>query len=157
MTDQELNRFIHDRFWSKVDKSGECWLWTASKKYKDYGQFWYKGRNDFAHRVAYELCKGAIPDGLQIDHLCRNPSCVNPDHLEAVTQRENILRGEGLSAQRARQTHCKRGHLLSEGKGRTCKVCVRKSNLASYHKNKNIHNPKRNTTRKEQRKSTLTS
>lgn len=144
-----------ERFWSKVDKSGVCWNWTASKKYKNYGQFWYKGRNDFAHRVSYELCKGVIPDGLQIDHLCRNPSCVNPDHLEAVTQKENILRGVGLSAQRARQTHCKNGHPLSGDNlrrdkkfRRICKTCARKTSRVVWMKNKDRLNAERNAKRK---------
>ena len=85
-----------------------------------------------AHRVAYEKAYGPIPEGLVIDHLCRNGLCVNPEHLEAVTRKENILRGEGACAQNARKTHCKRGHELipenlierSDGR-RDCLLCDR--------------------------------
>lgn len=71
------------------------------------------GRMYHSHRVAYELAKGPIPPGLQLDHLCRNPRCCNPEHLEPVTCRENVLRGVGIPAQRARMTHCDRGHELT--------------------------------------------
>lgn len=83
-----------------------------------------------AHRVAYEIVKGPIPKGLQIDHLCRVPACINPNHLEAVTAQVNTLRGVSPAAQQARQTHCKRGHELNAvnmvryGDGhRRCKTC----------------------------------
>lgn len=87
-----------------------CWIWTAAEKSTGYGQFWLNGEYRGAHRVSYEFYKGKIPDGLQLDHLCRVSLCVNPDHLEAVTLRENVLRGIGPSAINARKTHCKRGH-----------------------------------------------
>ena len=82
----------------------------------------------------YELMVGPIPDGLVIDHVCNNRGCVRPDHLRPVTQRENILRGEGVAAKRARQTHCKRGHELageniritSTG-SRQCLICVKEN------------------------------
>jgi hypothetical protein len=91
-----------------------CWIWTAHRPTGvGYISIRREGRFVLAHRVAYEQYKGAIPDGLVLDHLCRVPACVNPDHLEAVTQRENALRGVGITAQLARQTHCKRGHSLS--------------------------------------------
>lgn len=86
-----------ERFWAKVDRrnDNECWAWTAGTADHGnarYGQFHIAGRTVSAHRAAYTLLVGMIPDGLQIDHLCRNTLCVNPAHLEAVTQRENILR-----------------------------------------------------------------
>src|SRR6266576_3456485 len=99
------------RFWAKVDRRGseECWPWQANRG-RGYGNVWIAGRMYRAHRVAYELLIGPIPEGLTLDHLCRNRGCVNPAHLEPVTSRENTLRGEGISANNARKTHCKHGH-----------------------------------------------
>lgn len=98
------------RFWPKVRKTDGCWLWGASKYPKGYGMFRFAGRPMQAHRFAYELVVGPIPDGLQIDHLCRVRHCVNPSHLEAVSNRENTLRGVGATAVNAAKTHCERGH-----------------------------------------------
>jgi hypothetical protein len=100
------------RFLAKTapDPETGCWSWTAYLMPNGYGQFGI-GRKVFcAHRVAYEMFVGPIPAGLQIDHLCRNRRCVNPAHMEPVTQRENIMRGEGISAKCAVKTHCLRGH-----------------------------------------------
>lgn len=93
------------RFWNKVIKTETCWVWNASKS-GGYGIFWWDKKRQGAHRVAYEWAKGKIPKGLEIDHLCKNPSCVNPEHLEAVTHHTNILRGKQT------KTHCLRGHIL---------------------------------------------
>jgi hypothetical protein len=104
MTDEE-------RFWAKVDKTDSCWLWTAGAS-EGYGRFRVSRptrRTLAAHRVAYEWLVGPIPDGLQLDHLCRNPSCVNPDHLEPVTNRENGRRG----IKGELTTHCPQGHPYS--------------------------------------------
>lgn len=125
------------RFWAKVDKNGPngCWLWTAAKLQgpgggRGYGVFGIKGKNKPAHRVAYEILVGPIPDGLTLDHLCRVRHCVNPHHLEPVTNRENVLRGVGITARLHRQTHCKRGHPFDENNTyinpsgyRQCKAC----------------------------------
>lgn len=84
------------RFWPKVDRSNgpdACWIWRASFNPRGYAQFWDKGRVLRAHRYAYELLVGPIPDGLQLDHLCRDKRCCNPAHLEPVTAKENVRRG----------------------------------------------------------------
>jgi hypothetical protein len=100
------------RFWQKLEKTDSCWLWTAGLFTDGYGLFWDGKKTVGAHRFSYELLVGVIPIGLVLDHLCRVRSCVNPAHLEPVTHRENILRGDGIAARRARQTHCVRGHEL---------------------------------------------
>lgn len=122
------------RFWEKVDKSGDCWLWGGKLNDGGYGQ-WSREINGtlFVHRIAYEMIIGPIPKGLVIDHLCRVRNCVNPAHMEPVTSAVNILRGEGACAVHARKTHCKRGHefttentyIFTNGKYRMCKVCRR--------------------------------
>ena len=123
-----------ERFWVKVERSGEpgaCWPWTGSLV-KGYGQFSVNGKTVYAHRWAYEEAIGPIPDRLTIDHLCRTPACVNSRHLEAVSNRENILRGTGPAAVHARQTHCIHGHEFTPentyrapGRGRECRQCRR--------------------------------
>ncbi len=100
-------------FWGKVDKSQGCWTWLGGLFKTGYGQFWNGKKVVRAHRYSYELLKGQIPKGLQLDHLCRNILCVNPDHLEPVTNKENVLRGNGICGNNSRKTHCKRGHSLT--------------------------------------------
>lgn len=119
------------RFWSKVSKTDGCWLWQASVDKWGYGWFKLAGKMRRAHSVSYELVVGPVPEGLQLDHLCRNPRCVNPAHLEPVTARENSLRSSSFVALNARKTHCPRGHPLSgenlyinpSSRGRVCKTC----------------------------------
>lgn len=123
------------RFWGKVEKTESCWLWKAGKLPGGYGMFWLRevGNNVGAHRVAYELTYGPIPDGLVIDHLCRVRHCVNPAHMEPVSMRENVLRGVGKTANSARQAHCIHGHefdtantwVSKDGRHRHCKQCLR--------------------------------
>ncbi len=117
----------------------DCWLWTGSdcghedEPDRNHGQFWLHHKRYMAHRVSYERFVGPIPEGYEIDHLCRVPKCVNPDHLEAVTPRENKLRGTSVMARNARKTHCKHGHPFSpantrvrkSGRARTCLTCAR--------------------------------
>lgn len=115
-----------------LDGNG-CWLWTGARtRAGGYGQLRVKTGLVLAHRWMYEQVRGPIPQGLTIDHLCRNRTCVNPDHLEPVTIRENILRGAGRCANNARKTHCQAGHPLSGSnlrngprRGRECVTCSR--------------------------------
>lgn len=100
-----------ERFERKINKTpGGCWWWTGAARPSGYGNFWVEGRCVISHRYAYEERYGNIPDGLTIDHLCRNRRCVNPDHLEAVTQRTNLLRGNTLPAAAAARQCCASGH-----------------------------------------------
>jgi len=129
---QQIHGDLERRFWSHVDKSGDCWLWTASTNGVGYGYIYGPdGKLVGAHRLAYELTVGPIPDGLHLDHLCRVTLCVNPAHLEPVTPRVNILRGESPSAEHARSDFCANGHKYTPentriGKGRRhCRQCHR--------------------------------
>lgn len=115
------------RFWGRVNKTDDCWLWTGAVNSAGYGQIRQGGRIHYVHRLSYEDAHGPIPDGFQIDHLCRVRNCLRPEHLEAVTPGENTRRGEP-----ARRTHCPRGHeydLLNtyiDGNGRrVCRACHR--------------------------------
>jgi hypothetical protein len=112
MTGQFGDPTLPERFWSKVQlRPTGCWEWTASLS-TGYGQCFIGGRVDKAHRVTYMALVGPIPEGLVLDHLCRNRACCNPEHLEPVSNKENILRGVSPSANQARRTHCRKGHPL---------------------------------------------
>lgn len=115
------------RFWAKVEKTPTCWLWIGAKHASGYGSLWREGTYHGAHRVAYELFRGPIPVGLELDHLCRVRSCVNPEHLEIVTRRENMLRGPTLQAANAAKTVCCHGHPFTADNTRVYKgmrVCL---------------------------------
>lgn len=130
------------RFWSKVSGGDftECWEWTGYST-RGYGRFNVGGASRLAHRIAYELMVAPVPEGLDLDHLCRNRACVNPYHLDPVTRRVNLRRSP-----RVQVTHCPAGHpyagknlLLDDGK-RKCRTCV----------NRRVRERKqRNTTHKE--------
>lgn len=126
------------RFWSKVERADNgCWQWMGGRTTNGYGSclnYLEQGeqrKTIHAHRLSWLIAHGSIPDGLQIDHLCRNRLCVNPGHLEPVTQRENLHRGDTMAAHNASKTHCKSGHAFSEANtrqtatGRICRQCNR--------------------------------
>ena len=118
---------IVDALADKIQFSDGCWLWTTGRAGKDqrYGNF--RGRT--AHRAVYEAVVEPVPKHLQLDHLCKNTLCVNPDHLEPVTARENLMRGDTIGARNAAKTHCVNGHELTPEnvylwRGmRNCRIC----------------------------------
>lgn len=120
-----------ERFWNKVSKTDSCWNWTATITKSGYGHFRLNGKLVSAHRLAYELEFGKIPEGMVIDHLCRNRACVNPNHLEPVTSKINSLRGINHNSVK---THCPAGHeydqqntrITPKGK-RVCRSCHKMS------------------------------
>ena len=137
-----------DKKWSDYP----CYEWQGYKTNLGYGQLGTAkklGKNLYAHRIVWEAVNGPIPEGLSLDHLCRNPSCISPHHLEPVTHKENCLRGVGVGAINSKKTHCKTGHAfdelntgyLKDGR-RYCKECQR---LATENwRNKNDKNTNRN-------------
>ena len=125
------------RFWTKVDKTGPCWEWTGYRRPDGYGQVRVDGVLLAAHRYSWSLRYGPVPDGLTLDHLCRNPACVRPSHLEPVTRGENVRRGIVGLLNRARITstsECQRGHpfdaentYVKPNGVRACRTCKRES------------------------------
>lgn len=123
---------IEDRFFAKVIKTDTCWLWSKGHTGTGYTTFanpWGKS----GHAASFVIHKGPIPQNHQIDHLCSNPGCVNPTHLEAVTPQQDAARKKIRNRWRGWNTHCRRGHELDDhttlwranGKGRQCRVCIR--------------------------------
>jgi hypothetical protein len=121
-----------ERFKAKfVVAANGCWQWTASAHPKGYGQFRGLAGEQYAHRAAYKFRHGEIPFGCEVDHLCKNRGCVNPDHLEAVPHRENMRRSDALMGINSRKTHCLQGHpfdskntyVYSTTGRRFCRMC----------------------------------
>jgi hypothetical protein len=130
---------VTDRLLAKVSISPDgCWIWTGAIDHNGYGRFRFRGKNEMAYRAAYTLLVGEFDPALSIDHLCREKLCVNPEHLEAVHIRTNILRGTSPVALNAAKTHCKNGHPFAGenlriehengGIRRRCVACLRASN-----------------------------
>lgn len=143
MTYPFLEQF--EKYVMPVTESG-CWLWLGYVSENGYGRFSprWKMAPLYAHRISYEIHKGQIPEGLVVDHLCRVRCCVNPDHLEVVSQHKNLQRGNGTSKINHQfKTHCKRGHEFTNGsfylRGRTriCLICDRARNKEKYRRSKN--------------------
>jgi hypothetical protein len=138
------------RFWSRIEKTDGCWLWTGPLDHGGYGTFRFERQRKLyvlmAHRIAYEQIIGPIPDGLVLDHLCRVRNCCNPHHLEPVTRGENVLRGDSPNARSARATHCPQGHPYDEANTyrtpngtRQCRIC--KARLArEFHERNPTYN-----------------
>lgn len=130
-----------ERFFEKVIWNGdedECWEWQAALS-RGYGSFWDGAANVTAHRWLWQHWNGPVPEGLELDHLCSNPRCVNPAHLETVTHRTNMLRGATKASRLASQTHCQKGHSLSglnvyrtpgRPTQRNCRICARERKRA---------------------------
>lgn len=118
-----------DRFTSKIQKTGTCWLWKGTRLKDGYGQFWASGKHVYAHRFSYEMHVGPILPGVCLDHICRVRNCVNPEHLEPVTIQENIRRGELWKVSGAK-VHCPKGHPYNKANTyqwrneRQCRICI---------------------------------
>ncbi len=116
-----------------------CWTWRGTRNQFGYGQVWFKGKFHTVHRLVYRLLVGFIPKKLTLDHICRNRPCCNPSHLEPVTLRENILRGESPCARHARQTHCAKGHALSLDNLAKCELPYRRCLACRTEKNRRLY------------------
>lgn len=144
MTTRKYTRYkgnYIDRFWVRVDKksSKECWNWIGFITRDGYGQFHCVDDNNIkyfrAHRLSYVLAGGTLDPKLCLDHTCRNRACMNPNHLEQVSLKENLNRGEGICAKRKRSEKCKNGHsyklsqqsnYMKKNEWRSCKICRNK-------------------------------
>ena len=144
---------VLERFWEKVEVNEKtaCWNWLGSLFSSGYGQFKLTHtKNVRAHKFAYEVNRGKVPEGLTLDHLCRNRKCVNPNHLEPVTQKENLMRGNSIQAMNSKKTHCNKGHSLSgdnlyiHNNKRYCKICTNETKRIFYLRHPNYDKNRRN-------------
>lgn len=130
---------LEERFWEKVKKTDECWLWQASLTFGGrYGGIRVGPKMVPVHRLSYEWAYGPIPDGLELDHLCRNTRCVRPDHLEPVTHRVNMQRGASVKSE------CRYGHgplTTTSSGGKLCRVCRRSDNIRYRQRKKDRVSP----------------
>ena len=149
-----LNEVEIGRFFAKVDKlKSGCWVWKGStvrgRSGLRYGQFWHGKKLHIAHRISYQHNVAPIPEGLTIDHVCRNTLCVNPNHLRVLSLRDNILAGTGPTARNAKKTHCPQGHPLSGDNlragriGRECRICNNLSDKRSRQRKRGSANEHR--------------
>ena len=127
-----------ERFFEKVEKTDSCWIWKGNLNPMGYGRFTVRYSYIYAHRFSYELVNGPIQEGMQIDHLCRNTSCVNPFHLDAVSAQMNNSRSTSPSARNKIKTHCKNGHIfnlqntyINPDGDRECRECRKLSTYKS--------------------------
>lgn len=133
---------LDDALWNRIVEEGECWLFQGSLDKDGYGLTTYDRRTQRAHRLAYKVTVGDIPARLVLDHLCRVRQCINPAHLEPVTSKENLMRGETHARRNADKTHCKHGHEFTEENTlvtdtqRYCRQCARD-------KQKRLNSPER--------------
>jgi len=134
---------IATRLLSHVTRKGNCLIWNGHINKKGYGMMSLNHQAFLVHRISYELFKGSIPKGLTVDHLCKNKACQNVDHMEAISNKDNILRGNNTAARNSRKTHCIRGHEFTpeniykqHGNMRMCRECTRISHHNSYLKRK---------------------
>ena len=130
LNEKQIQKFIKR---IKMDLLSDCWNWVGYLSKDGYARISINGIQSYGHRLSYQYWKGNIPNGLQLDHLCRNRKCVNPNHLECVTTQENIRRGFSIATINSLKTHCKRGHEYTvkntwyrkDRTGRFCKKCWR--------------------------------
>lgn len=129
---EEAVEKLPERIHQKLAIEHGCWVWYGPLDRDGYGRCYIKHpRQQRAHRTVWTLLIGPIPEGLMMDHLCRNRRCVNPEHLEIVTPRVNVLRGDTVTSRNLRKTHCPQGHPYSEentgytGRSRWCRTCKR--------------------------------
>jgi hypothetical protein len=144
---EKLER-LPEKIRERIELTSTCWNWSGAPNCNGYGRRGISKKKELlAHRLMYELLVGPIPPGLTLDHICRNRMCVNPAHLEPVTNKVNILRGESPAAKNARKTHCPKGHLFDETNtlwerqrsgalGRKCKTCKYEYHHGWYQRNK---------------------